>query len=567
MYRVIDLAIQPFLLVHLCRARLARRKEALVLNCFSSWKGLTETSYEKTSQLFLAKLHLALAQSSASTATTRNCLHDISLNLGLEERVETLHVGRRTVSSPHFQLHQAGRMSHVHTSPSRDFIVAPLPVLPHPWLQPPSLLLESPVHSTPHPMSMEAYHVGSINDTPHVTVNTLVESPAATRNRTTTAVNGRNDETALRNESDLANNVKRKLFEKETTSPSEVSINDDSPSTTTSKSSMVTASRQSESPSFTPVHTHHHHEAALSPTAVCSCVDPATTHQIKELQQELSNLSSEMSLSPSLLEATISGEPLLPSLQNPNDLSEPEVSDAFPILPPPPGFVTQNTDDPVRLQGNCETGHLQPELSPISSYSRSSTSFRYMATRSLSSSSTAASAIHCESFSTHTPSCEVLQRLQHTLKHMRLYPCSKLFQVWREYTEKQTALRTKFAQFEQSARLQKMGDIFSTWKQQSSRLFHLRELEVRHHDRVNLSTLTTCLAIWKARTQRKLVDRETELQAISYHSSVCLKKHFVCWRIAYQSAIAETTTQVCSYKYLSRASGMFSSFQSNYGSR
>ena len=523
------------------------------------------TSYQETSQLFLAKLQLALTQSNASIATTSSCLHDISLNLGLEEGVDAFHVGRRTISLPHFQLHpaatgfQAGRVSDIHTSPSNTFS---LPVLPNPWLQTPSPPLKLPVHSTPHPgISSHALHVDSVSDALRNTDSDVIvdTSPAAASNRATAAVNGRG---ALQNESDT---VKRKLFESKTASPSKVSVDDRSPSSITPKSSAVAANRQSESPDFTPMHTHQHHDDIVSPTAVCSCVDPATVHQIKAVQQKLASLSSEMSHSLSFPETTMSGEPPLPSLSNPNDLSEPEVADAYPILPPPPGFVTQNTDETESLQGDSETGHLQLELSPIS---RLSCSFSYMATRSLtpqiqhiSSSSTSGSAIRRENFSTHTP--KALQQLHRTLKHMRLYPCSKSFQVWRKYTEKRTALRRKSVQFEERARLRKMRDIFSTWKQQSARLSHLRELEVRHHDRVDSSTLKTCLVIWKARTQRKLADREAELQAVSYHTSVCLKKYFVCWRIAYQSAIAEIATQVCtsSYKYLSRAAGLFTSFQ------
>ena len=527
------------------------------------------TSYEQASQLFLTKLQLACTQSNASIAVIQSCLHDISCNLGLVETVDAFRVGERATSLPHFRLHhqeaasfQPGRVSRMHISSSDAS-----GLVPHPQLQASSPLLEPPVNSTPYPgprISSQPLYMHSFDDSSHesdVAASALVELPKATGMHATTAVNSRDSNTTLQNGSGGDNTdtgkklVRRKLFENETemTPLSNVSTDERSPPATTSdmKSSAVTASQKLGSRNFSSVYAHHSCGAGLSPTEMCSCVDPSTVHQIKEVQQKLASLSSS-SHNQSLHDTTKLHDPLLPNFPNPKGrtpVSEPEVADTYPILTPPPGFVTQNTDETDKLQvdfGPHKHGHLQLGLSPISSHSRLP---HYTTTQSLTSqiypvdsSSTFESVVHENQFFTCTP--KALQQLHHAVKYMQLYPCSKAFRIWRRYAQKQTALREKSVQIERRARLQKMGDMFSTWKNQSARLSHLRELELQHHRRVDFSTLKACFATWKARTERKLADQEAELQAISYHTSVCLKKHFVCWRLAYQSLILETTAQV-----------------------
>ena len=239
----------------------------------------------------------------------------------------------------------------------------------------------------------------------------------------------------------------------------------------------------------------------------CSCLDSKIVGEIQEVQQKLSQVSA--TLDESAVGADFSN--IMGTCHSS------ENTEGFPILPPPPGFeldsavvhsecVVLNASNDTYLQ-NAES-HSQYEL-PTS-----------------------------------------LHQLVHTVRYMRLYPCSKAFNVWKLYSKRKTQLREMLKCVGELSRVKAIRTSFQIWRELSCKFVSYKAVEMQHLAQVCASIMRISFKRWRERTEMMLAYHEAQMKAVMFDNVICMRKGFVQWKMAHQAVAESESTQVSMYVHI-----------------
>ena len=298
--------------------------------------------------------------------------------------------------------------------------------------------------------------------------------------------------------------VRRKLFREGDVGPNGAEEGQESPTTDVSPAMAVPLSHPM---------THNHAE---SPAQMCNCLNPVTLHQIQTVQHKLDELSPSFHTSSSF--ELVPGSPV-----KHDDL--PRAWPDYPILAPPSGFGSDD-DHPMSEEGSFSDTARSPSITAtLSLITRNQT-------------------MNSATTNTQDELPLPLQQLSLTLKYMRLYPCSRVFRVWRRYTMKMRNLKETSEAAHEHIRTEKMRNAFCTWRDLSSKLSKLGDLKDQFCTKARNKILRNSIATWRERNQRRQADEESEMKAVECHTLACMKKHFRYWKGAYCSLMEKQSNHV-----------------------
>ena len=443
---------------------MAGKQQLLAQRCFSAWRKLTVDTYMHISQLFFSKVQLALSSEPQFTASinTQSCLGNIFSNLGIPISHHSV------VTNTDLWQMQATR--------SLEF---------------PGVLQQSAALYSCSRDGAEARHGGFwFESTP------IVSSDLCTLQSLSKPI-----PSSLRQlwDHDLSSSVQWPPCQ-------EVSLSDHIPVNRQlfATSGHVISSDAGEA-SFSGAELYDNRSCAQ--LSFCSCLDSKIVDEIQDIQQKLSHVSA--TLDESAVEADFSN--------NLGTSHSPENTEAFPILPPPPGFGLDGTVvDSEHVVLNKSGASLHTYLQ--------NAKFQLQ-------------------YELPTP----LPQLVHTVRYMQLYPCSKAFNAWTLYLKKKTQLREKLECVRELSRVKTIRTSFQTWRELSCKLVAYKAVEVQHLAQVHACIVRTFFKSWKKRTEMVLAYHEAQRKAVVFDNLICMRIHFVQWKMAYQAVAESKSTQVSMY--------------------
>ena len=449
---------------------MAGKQQLLAQRCFSAWRKLTVDTYMHVSQLFFSKVQLALSSEPQFTASivTQSCLDNISSNLGIPIFHHSVVTNTdlwqmQATSLPEFPgvLQQSAAQLH---GPSADGAEARHRGF---WFQSTPIvssdlctlqLLSKPIPSSLRQLWEEHHDLSSsVQWPPCQEVSKSDHIP-----------------------------VNRQLF-----ATSGHVISSDAGEASVSGAEL-------------------YDDRSCAQLNFCSCLDSKIVDEIQEVQQKLSHVSA--TLDESAVEADFSNIV--------GTSHSPENTEAFPILPPPPGFGLDGTvvhSERVVLNESCASLHtyLQNAKSQL----------QYELPTSL-------------------------HQLVHTVRYMQLYPCSKAFNAWKLYLKKKTQLREKLECVWELSRVKTIRTSFQNWRELSCKLVAYKAVEVQHLAQVHACIVRTSFKRWKKRTEMMLAYHEAQMKAVVFDNLISMRIHFVQWKMAHQAVAESKSTQVSMYVHI-----------------
>lgn len=239
----------------------------------------------------------------------------------------------------------------------------------------------------------------------------------------------------------------------------------------------------------------------------CSCLDSKIVGEIQEVQQKLSQVSA------TLHESAVGAD--FSNIMGTCHSSE--NTDAFPILPPPPGFALDSAEghsERVVLNASNDT-YLQNAKSQL----------QYELPTSL-------------------------HQLIHTVRYMRLYPCSKAFNVWKLYSKRKTQLREMLKCVRELSRVKTIRTSFQIWRELSCKFVSYKAVEMQHLAQVHAFIIRISFKRWRERTEMMLAYHEAQIKAVMFNNLICVRKGFVQWKMAHKAVAESESTQVSMYVYI-----------------
>ena len=445
---------------------MGEKQQLLAQRCFSAWRKLTVDTYMHVSQLFFSKVQLALSSEPQFTASivTQSCLDNISSNLGIYHSVVT-----------NTDLWQMEATS--------------LPEFPSALQQSAAQL-----HSSSADGAEACHRSFWFQSTP------IVSSDLCTLQSLGKPI----PSSPLRQlwDHDLGSSVQLPPCQ-------EVSISDHIP---VNRQLFATSGHviSSDAGEASISGAELYDDRSCAQLNFCSCLDSKIVDEIQEVQQKLSHVSA--TLDESTVEADVSN--------NVGTSHSSENTEAFPILPPPPGFGLDSTvvdSECVVLNESCTS--LQAYLQNAKSQ------LQYELPTSL-------------------------HQLVHTVRYIQLYPCSKAFNAWKLYLKKKTQLREKLECVQKLSRVKTIRTSFQTWRELSYKLVAYKAVEVQHLAQVHACIVRTYFKRWKKRTEMVLTYHEAQMKAVVFDNLICMRIHFVQWKMAYQAVAESKSTQVSMHVHM-----------------
>ncbi len=132
-----------------------------------------------------------------------------------------------------------------------------------------------------------------------------------------------------------------------------------------------------------------------------------------------------------------------------------------------------------------------------------------------------------------------LQRLCHSVRYMKLFPCSKAFSTWRKYAGRRMATRERGQLMEGRRRTREMKRAFHVWKKLGMKRSHLRELEAGFVRRTEDCVLRASFKTWKKAVRQQTSNKEAGLVAVKFSDTSCLRRHWLQWREVFKAKMED----------------------------
>lgn len=127
------------------------------------------------------------------------------------------------------------------------------------------------------------------------------------------------------------------------------------------------------------------------------------------------------------------------------------------------------------------------------------------------------------------------------MRYMRLYPCSKLFLVWRAHTHKMATLRGSLVAFRDHT----LHIWFRRWRELTRTSVKLTSLEAEEKKLLGVGRARRYIQLWREALRRRMSECSQEAIAIRHHSRVVTRGAFSKWRLAYQHEATVEAERVC----------------------